>query len=1308
MIYLIWITFFISSGCDTALDVATQPAARALKGKVASPNLSKYDPKSVATIVKNNQDLVIPGINYSPNTVATIDNKRVETFRAADQSIGLKIPEGLTPHKLKVVITDGDQVSEINNVFYHKEDDYPIITANPTTICSSQKFYNESGVLVTGQKLCKIEDPNLKPENIRAGISIGQITGSILNCTSENELGCVSNDSYKVTEASELAKKIPKGNTIAGIAGEFELISHPDCSADGETGCKSNMDYRAALITELASKILIGEKIAGVTGTHVPDFPDASNVLNTDTVNKAAGTLTLPTTTNVLSLISYGAGGSSITGSFVVPTSPQVLTGITYGAPGSTITGTAIAESHSDCDAANQIGCISTSTYRTMDLSNKGSGGAVNLNATNFNTRVKSSSLFEYWDESGVRHTSRGDNNLIAANIKSATTIFDVTGSAIETPGACGTNGSQDCVAKGLYFASEVCNTNKQKNCYLSTTGSFEATDFTNIIPENIRSSITIAGVTGNIALPDISNVQESVKYGANSNQYTGTLKVPIESNVGNSVGYGAGGSEYTGTADIESHSDCTAEGEKGCISTATFIAVDTTSGIEAKVVSGQSVAGVSGNAALPSVTHVLTGTTYGIPGASVTGTLTLPAAGNVLAGTGNYGNPSSSISPSLTPDFASVGNVLNTDTVNGVQGTLTLPSANDVLNSVVYGIGGNSITGNMISPSADKVLTGETYGVTGSLITGTAIAESHSDCTAANQSGCIATAQYKTIDLSNKGNSSAVGLTSTNFNTRVRSASLFEYWDENGVRHTGNGDADLIASNLRNLVDIFGVIGSVKETLSPCSTNGSQNCIATGNYYASTACNTNGQDSCYLPSAGSFEAANFAAIQPKNILSTATIAGVSGNLALPTTTDVEFSTTYGKPSSTQTGQLKVPAESNVASTIKYGAAGNEFTGTANIESHSNCTSESQTGCLSNSSYLAVDTGANIGNKVISGQSVAGVSGNVTLPTAGNVLSGVNYGNPSSLTTGTLTLPAAGNVLSGTSNYGNPSSQVTPSYSPDFPDPGSVLATDTVNGSSGTITNRGTWNVANSFAGAGVYTNTSNVPAKEDIKIGVTAFGKTGTYPSSGNPLLRYVDSGATTNTSGSDITDLGDFAAAARTAGTWEYWTSSGVRKTATGDSNLAASNIRSSTVIHGVTGNVAESPSNCSSNGDQGCIATSTYYAAPSCANDKDNKCYVTGSFKAGDLSNLKAENIKSGTIVAGTTGAYPSVSYPLTGNSAAPDLENATFNIRIKSSTTFEYWTSDGTKHTDAGSTDIQETNIKNAETIFGTTGTYTGVP
>ena len=104
----------------------------------------------------------------------------------------------------------------------------------------------------------------------------------------------------------------------------------------------------------------------------------------------------------------------------------------------------------------------------------------------------------------------------------------------------------------------------------------------------------------------------------------------------------------------------------------------------------------------------------------------------------------------------------------------------------------------------ASKVALGQTVGG----VDGTTAIQTQANCSEGGQSDCIATASYLTMDLSEQGNSGVESLTTANFSTRIVSTTSFEYWDASGNRNVSAGDADLISSNLRSGVDIFGTDG--------------------------------------------------------------------------------------------------------------------------------------------------------------------------------------------------------------------------------------------------------------------------------------------------------------------------------------------------------------------------------------------------------------------------------------------------------------------------------------------------------------------
>ena len=104
----------------------------------------------------------------------------------------------------------------------------------------------------------------------------------------------------------------------------------------------------------------------------------------------------------------------------------------------------------------------------------------------------------------------------------------------------------------------------------------------------------------------------------------------------------------------------------------------------------------------------------------------------------------------------------------------------------------------------ASKLAIGQTIGG----VAGTVNIRTQADCSSSNQSDCIATATYQTMNLTEQGSGGASSLTSVNFGTKVTSSDSFEYWDASGNRNVSSGDADLTSSNLRSGVDIFGTEG--------------------------------------------------------------------------------------------------------------------------------------------------------------------------------------------------------------------------------------------------------------------------------------------------------------------------------------------------------------------------------------------------------------------------------------------------------------------------------------------------------------------
>ena len=160
--------------------------------------------------------------------------------------------------------------------------------------------------------------------------------------------------------------------------------------------------------------------------------PDLSTLLSTSTITlcdgtQTTGTLTLPGECDAAGQTDCLAQGDFKTINSATCTNPDLSKISTSETvilcDGSTATG-----SMSTCSTPGESNCIATATFPSMDLTSKDASGAIDLLSSTFETTIISGNLFEYWDETGKRHTSSGDSDITASKIKSSVEVFGITG----------------------------------------------------------------------------------------------------------------------------------------------------------------------------------------------------------------------------------------------------------------------------------------------------------------------------------------------------------------------------------------------------------------------------------------------------------------------------------------------------------------------------------------------------------------------------------------------------------------------------------------------------------------------------------------------------------------------------------------------------------------------------------------------------------------------------------------------------------------------------------------------------------------
>ncbi len=132
------------------------------------------------------------------------------------------------------------------------------------------------------------------------------------------------------------------------------------------------------------------------------------------------------------------------------------------------------------------------------------------------------------------------------------------------------------------------------------------------------------------------------------------------------------------------------------------------------------------------------------------------------------------------------------------------------------------------------------------------------------------------------------------------------------------------------------------------------------------------------------------------------------------------------------------------------------------------------------------------------------------------------------------------------------------------------------------------------------------------------------------------------------------------------------------------------------------------CTTAGQVNCLVQGYFRAAPACEEGSSN-CFLpsynasTQPLIAFDLSSLTPGVIKSGTTIAGVTGAYPSTSFPLSGSDSTSDLTTGNFQSLLSQSALFAWFDRSGNRYTRSGSPDLDATNILSGKTILGFNGT-----
>jgi hypothetical protein len=299
-----------------------------------------------------------------------------------------------------------------------------------------------------------------------------------------------------------------------------------------------------------------------------------------------------------------------------------------------------------------------------------------------------------------------------------------------------------------------------------------------------------------------------------------------------------------------------------------------------------------------------------------------------------------------FSPDFPDPANVYN-DTVNGISGTLTLPSAVSVR------------TGNGVFGAA-----------------GTSVTPSLGDCAADGAVGCVAVAGFKAADMTN--------VTAGNIKSGTTIAGVYGGVVPTAPLCTSDGENSCVVDGTTyKAAALTGLAGKILSGQAVAGISGNVTLPGVGDVFTGISYGIGGNGSTgtlTLPAVGDVNSGVAYGVAG---------TGSTGTLTLPTAGNVlTGSGTFGNPGSVITPTLTLPIAANVKSgSANYGNPGSaitpayspDFPAVANVY---NDTVDSVSGTLT------LPVVGNVYTGIVYGVAGTGSTGTLTVPTAANVRTG--------------------------------------------------------------------------------------------------------------------------------------------------------------------------------------------------------------------------------------------------------------------------------------------------------------------------------
>lgn len=232
-------------------------------------------------------------------------------------------------------------------------------------------------------------------------------------------------------------------NGKQAYGGYVAPVVYAPCTRNGQVDCIATSTYAANNNSNLkADDLRVGVKVADVTGTYSP-------VVYTNCSQNGQ--------TSCLATAPYAA--NDVTGL----AASNIRSGVTVAGVAGSFNPT--VESHTDCNSNNQVGCVTTASFKSIDSANMslitagnikngvtiagvtgsypsastplvGASSTADLDDATFTAKIKSVAQFEFFDGAGNRYVQQGASAIAEANIRVGVSIFGSVGTfgAVPSP----------------------------------------------------------------------------------------------------------------------------------------------------------------------------------------------------------------------------------------------------------------------------------------------------------------------------------------------------------------------------------------------------------------------------------------------------------------------------------------------------------------------------------------------------------------------------------------------------------------------------------------------------------------------------------------------------------------------------------------------------------------------------------------------------------------------------------------------------------------------------------------------------------